>query len=199
MTLRPMTATTEPTLAAPGAGLPAIELFIARILFALRRVTGNRDSFTARFQQERSAIRMLVDSCDPARRGERVLIKRLPGLEDSSRNWSVWMTLDHLRITNGAFARIISDLAHGRIPAGEASTAAVKPSPAVTGAVDAEYEKSCDAVLEAVSAAPDLKTQVRFAHPWFGPMDASGWHALSGGHLGIHRAQISRIIAGLPR
>ena len=123
----------------------------------------------------------------------------LRGLEDSSRNWSVWMTLDHLRITNDAFARFITDLTQGRIPEGKASTAAVKPSPTVTAAIEAEYEKSCDAVLATVAAAPDLKTRFRFAHPWFGPMDAAGWHALAGTHMGIHRAQIADIIAGLPR
>ena len=41
-----MTTTTEAKLAAPGAGLPAIELFVARLLFALRRRMGNRDAFT---------------------------------------------------------------------------------------------------------------------------------------------------------
>ncbi len=193
-----MTTTTEPKLAAPGAGLPAIELFFARLLFALRCRMGNREAFTAKFQQERAGIHALVESCDVARRGERVLIRRLRGLEDSSRKWSVWMTLDHLRITNEAFARVITDLTQGRITEGKASTAAVKPSPTVTVAVEAEYEKSCDAVLAAVAAAPDLKTRLRFGHPWFGPMDAAAWHALAGMHLGIHRAQIGRIIGGMP-
>lgn len=82
--------------------------------------------------------------------------------------------------------------------AGEASTAAVKPSQAVTASVVAEYEESCDALLAAVAVAPDLKTAIRFVHPWFGPIDAFGWHALAGGHMGIHRAQIERILQGLP-
>jgi len=194
-----MSTTTEPKLAAPGAGLPAIEHLIARILFGLRRSIGSRDGFTAKFTAERAAIRALVESCDPARRGERILIARQRGMEDSSRNWSVWMTLDHLRITNEAFARIITDLAQGRIPGGKASTADVKPSADVTSAVEAEYEKSGDAVLAAVAAAPDLRTRLLFAHPWFGPLDASAWHALSGAHMGIHRGQIAGIVAGLPR
>jgi hypothetical protein len=109
------------------------------------------------------------------------------------------MTLDHLRITNEAFARVITALTQGHIPPGKASTATVKPSLDVTGTVEADFEKSCDAVLAAVAAAPDLRTKLRFAHPWFGPLDASGWHALAGMHMGIHRAQIARIIAGLER
>jgi hypothetical protein len=31
------------------------------------------------------------------------------------------------------------------------------------------------------------------------PLDAAGWHALAGMHMGIHRAQIERILSGLCR
>jgi hypothetical protein len=30
------------------------------------------------------------------------------------------------------------------------------------------------------------------------PLDAASWHALAAMHLGIHRAQIAKIIAALP-
>ena len=192
-----MSTDSEPQLAPPGAGLPAIELWVARLLFARTRRRGNRETFVARFEQERAAIRALGDSCAEAQRGDRVLITRLRGLEDSSRDWSVWMTLDHLRITNTALSRVITALTQGRVPPGKASTAAVKPSATVTAAVEADYERSCDGVLAAISEAPDLKTNVRFAHPWFGPLDAFGWAAMAGMHMGIHRAQIEKILAGL--
>ena len=190
-----MNKNTEPQLAAPGAGLPAIELIIGRRLFALKRLLGSRESFTAKFEQERVAIRELVNSCTTAKRAERVLIPRLRGLEDSSRFWSVWMTLDHLRITNSVFAQVITSLAEGKVPEKKASTADVKPNPAVTAEVESAYEESCDNLLAAVAAVPDLKTSVRYAHPWFGPLDAAGWHALTGMHMGIHRAQIARIVS----
>jgi len=193
-----MTAISEPKLAPPGAGLPAIELFIGRILFGLRRWTATRDSVKAHFQKERDSIRVLVTRCDPESAARRVLIDRARGLEDSSRNWSVWMTLDHLRIVNREITRIIQDLTQGRIPEGAASTANVKPSPDVNASVVAEYEQSCDALLAAVAAAPDLKTTLRFAHPWFGPLNAAGWHTLASGHMGIHHEQLVRIIKALP-
>ena len=79
------------------------------------------------------------------------------------------------------------------------STATVKPDPTVTAAIVAEYEASCDDLLAAVEAVRNLKTRTRHTHPWFGPMDAHAWHALSGAHLAIHRVQIERIIAGLDR
>jgi hypothetical protein len=192
-------ATTEPKLAPPGAGLPKMELFIARALFVFTRLRGNRDTFNAQFQRERAAIAALVRSCDAESAARRVLIDRLPGMEDSSRNWSVWMTLDHLRIIHKGLNRTIGALAKGIVPPGKASTAAVKPSPEVTAAVIGDYEKSCDELMATVTAIPNLKTSARFAHPWFGPLDAAGWHAMAGTHLAIHRKQIERIIAGLPK
>ncbi len=169
-------AMSEPQLAPPGAGLPKIELVIARLIFAAQRMTGNRESFTARFQQERANIRRLAQGLDAESAARRVLIQRPPGLEDSSRYWSVWMTLDHLRIMHGGINRIISSLTKGVKPPGAASTAAVKPSPQVTGAVVAEYEKSCDDLLATVATAGNLKTTVHYTHPWFGPLNAVGWH-----------------------
>ena len=77
------------------------------------------------------------------------------------------------------------------------NTANVKPSPDVKASVIAEYEQTCDALLAAVAAAPDLKTTLRFAHPWFGPLNAAGWHALASGHMGIHREQLARIVKAL--
>ncbi len=192
-----MNATAEPKLAAPGAGLPKIELFIGRRRFAWRLRRGTRDAFTVRFQAERAAIAALVKSCGPEPGARRVLIERVRGIEDSSRNWSVWMTLDHLRIVNGGITRTIGALAGGIVPPGKASTAAVKPSPDVTNAVIPEYESSCDAFLAQVAAVNDLKTAARFAHPWFGPLDAFGWVAMAADHMGIHRVQLERIMAGL--
>ena len=43
--------------------------------------------------------------------GRRVLIRRPPGLEDSSRYWSAFMTLEHLRIVHREMVRIIDALA----------------------------------------------------------------------------------------
>lgn len=192
-----MDTTVEPQLAPPGAGLPKLELYVARLLFAVRRWTGNRDSFTRHFERERETIRRLLKLCDAELAATRVLIRRPRGLEDSSRFWSVWMTLDHLRIVHRAKARIIAALSKGFVPGGKASTAAVKPNPDVTAAIVDEYEQSCDELLAQVAAISELKTESRYAHPWFGPLNAAGWHALSASHITIHRVQIERILEQL--
>jgi hypothetical protein len=187
----------SPKLAAPGAGLPGIELQIARILFTLRAWTHDCQRIDALFRRERALIAELVKSCPAGLLGERVLIPRPRALEDSSRHWSVLMTLEHLRIVNLACSSIIRELSEGRVPAGKASTADVKPSPDVTESVLTAYEASCDEVLAAVAAAKDLDDPARFPHPWFGPMSARRWHVLAAVHLGLHRRQIEAILVRL--
>jgi hypothetical protein len=192
-----MSSDLEPNLAPPGAGLPAVELLVARLLLKLTRATANRESFTAKFQAEREKICALLADLDPALGSRPVLIRRVSGMEDSSRNWSIWMTLDHLRIIHDSIAGIMTALSNGAPPARQASTAAVKPSPSADATILPRYTTSCDALLARAASIPDLKTAARYAHPWFGPLDALGWYGLAGAHLAIHRVQMKRIIAGL--
>lgn len=192
-----MNANDAPQLAPSGAGLPFPENLIARILLGLKRSTGTPQSFTAKFVAERARIRSLLAGRDDGALSRRVLIPRPRGLEDSSRHWSVWMTLDHLRIVHHAFTDVLDSLANERVPKGKVSTAAVKPDAQVTASVVEEYEASCDALLATIGRMRNFKTRARYAHPWFGPMDAHGWLALSGGHMAIHRVQIERILQGM--
>ncbi len=192
-----MKSDSEPKLAAPGAGLPAIELWVARLFFGRRLRKGTRERFTAEFQAERQKIAAELRPLTVEQASRRVLIPRLRGLEDSSRYWSVWMTLEHLRIVHEGVVGVIKSLAAGVVPPGAASTARVKPRVDVTETVVTAYENSCSAVLDTVASVKDLKTKERFPHPWFGPLNAFGWHALAANHLAIHRNQIEQIIRRL--
>lgn len=194
----PTTASTHPVLAPPGAGIPAIERTVGRIILSLRLWLGDRRTFADGFAREQATIERLYLPLDDQARACRVLIPRLRGLEDSSRFWSVWMTLDHLRIVNSQIRRVIAALCDGTMPAGKASTAMMKPSESVDGGVVEAYEESCRQLATTVASSSELKTRLRYAHPWFGPLDALGWHAMSAMHMSIHRAQIARIIAGFP-
>ncbi|MCA1964667.1 MAG: DinB family protein [Prosthecobacter sp.] len=186
-----------PKLAPPGAGLPALELFFARRLFALKRILGNRQNFIHEFTTQKEAILTLARSCAPDQRRKRVLIPRLPGLEDSSRYWSIWMTLEHLRITNNVFGQVITALLNGQAPEKKASTAAVKPNEILTEEVEDAFDASCDAFLATIHAAGDLNRTAKYAHPWFGPLDGYGWLAMAAMHPNIHRKQIMRILERL--
>lgn len=191
------TSSETPTLAPPGAGLPFPELWIARLLFSFSRWSYQRETATDSFRREQNNIELLLTQCPPDSKSRRILIPRLRGLEDSSRDWSIWMTLDHLRITNTAFANIIRNLAQNVVPSGVASTAAVKPSPDSTSLVLQAYTDSCSEFLKAIQENPNLDTTVRFAHPWFGSMNAESWHLLAGLHMRIHRKQIEAILERL--
>lgn len=184
-----------PKLAAPGAGLPKPELFVARLIFGHFRKTQTRGGIQDLFESERDRILRLAKGCDLEAGARQVLIKRLPGMEDSSRNWSVYMTLEHLRIVNAAVRDVILTLAAGNVPPNPASTAAVKPEPGIDHSVLAAFENGCDRFLTDVAALEDLRTAVTYPHPWFGPLDAAAWHAMAAFHLRLHRKQIERIIA----
>jgi DinB superfamily len=186
-----------PRLAPPGAGLPWLELRIARLGFDwLQRRTGRAEA-AALLARERETILKLVDCCDAEAGSRRVLIDRLRGMEDSSRFWSVFMTLDHLRIVNLAVSEVIRLLGVGQVPAGEARTADVKPDAGVDHQVIGDFERSCERVVHCAAAVPNLKTPRRFAHPWFGTLDGAGWHFLAGVHLQLHRRQIEQILRHL--
>ena len=183
----------QPLLAPPGAGLPAPELFVARLLFTMRYRITSRAGAEARIVAERVRIMALVHGCSPRQAAQRVLIPRPRGLEDSSRHWSVFMTLEHLRIVNTGVAATIHQLLAGRVPPGVVSTAAVKPSAGVDERVVPAFLDSCDDLLQAGKDAPTLVTKARHPHPWFGPLDAAQWQFLGGFHLGLHRGQIELI------
>jgi hypothetical protein len=186
-----------PQLAPPGAGLPKPELFFARLFFRLSRRSTSREKTIHLFAQYQGEILRLVRSCSPEIAAQRVLIRRLRGLEDSSRYWSVYMTLDHLRIVNLAIASIISSLVAGQVPPQVVSTADVKPDPQVDSSVVLAFEDSCRKFAQVIADSPNLATPHQYAHPWFGPLDAASWHFLAGFHLNLHRKQIERILAGL--
>jgi hypothetical protein len=188
---------TEPKLDAPGAGLPWLELKIAKLGFHLLNRGMNREKSSALLKKECSAILELVGTCHTNMGSQRVLIKRIPGMEDSSRYWSVFMTLDHLRIVNLGVADAIRLLGQGKVPERKADTAAVKPSPDAAIDVVADFELSCKLIERCAARVTDLKTKARYAHPWFGPLDAAGWYFLAGFHLGLHRKQIEAIIRHL--
>lgn len=186
-----------PKLDVPGAGLPWPELMAARMIFHWSRSRATKESAQALFKAEQEAITQHARECGAEKGKRRVLIKRLRGMEDSSRHWSVYMTLDHLRIVNFACLEGILSLSRGQVPARVASTAAVKPSPEVGEEIVEQFEQGCELFLKTVEGISNLKTSVRYAHPWFGPLDAAGWHFMAGFHMRLHRKQTEAILREL--
>jgi len=189
----------QPELEPPGAGLPRIELFVARLGFRLMTMFVSRAGASRWFRAEADRILALARSLPPADATRRVLIPRLAGLEDSSRYWSVCMTLEHLVIINSGISRTIASLAAGVVPPGTVSTADVKPGPTADGNMIDRFEAvACD-YLASVSLLTDLRTKETHRHPWFGPLNALNWHRLAAFHQRLHRKQIESIIRLMPK
>jgi hypothetical protein len=186
-----------PKLAPAGAGLPWPELIVIRLGFGWLRRRTTRAQAAALVVEERDTILKLTSQRDLESGSCPVLIDRLCGMEDSSRFWSVFMTLDHLRIVNLAISEVIRLLGRGQIPARQVRIADVKPSPQADHSVVGEFEQSCNRIERRASELPDLRTAHRYAHPWFGALDASGWHFLAGFHMQLHRRQIEEILRHL--
>ena len=183
-------------LAPPGAGIPAPERFAANLMLRTAAALSSPASRSALFAEQQGAILDGVRAAG-SRAGEPVLIPRLRGLEDSSRFWSVYMTVDHLRIVNSRIADCMRRMIHGLPTGGPVGTADVKPSPSADGAVVPAFEAAC-ADLADVAADPLMeRTYTTYPHPWFGPLRPVQWHYMAGFHMRLHSRQIAAILRRL--
>jgi len=190
-----------PTLQPPGAGLPWIEKVVARhIVFPLTCLRMTWASAADRFQSEGAKILSIWDRVPANLLTQRVLIKRFPGIEDSSRYWSLAMTVEHLNIVGPALQGVIASLRQGKTPAGAARVEDVKPKGELEPAkIRADFVQLLSVAAQFAANDPPIPRGQgpRFPHPWFGPIDGFQWHCMLGMHQGIHRRQAEAIVRGL--
>ncbi len=186
------------SLAPPGAGLPRLEAWISRnIMFPLSCRLLSWERAAALFQSEGERLLRLITPLSQEILQRRVLIRRVTGIEDSSRNWSPAMVLEHLIITGRAMEQVIVELSHGRIPPGEVDIAAVKPSGQRGKEIITDYRALLAGFAQKIAEETgDRASAARFVHPWFGGITAHQWHVLAAMHQRIHRRQMERILAG---
>lgn len=180
-------------LQSPGAGLPAFELAWLRIYFRGMCAVTSRNTAMQRFKLEAEKILSLAHSVSATEGTVPVLIDRITGIEDSSRYWSVFMVLDHLKIVNEGMTQIIEDLSHDRPFAQEVRIQDVKPHVHSGPDTVDRFMKSVTNYEATINQLSMLGHRVRHPHPWFGPMAAHDWHCLAGIHHWVHRRQIERI------
>ena len=192
-----MSATLEPpTLAPPGAGLPAVQLLFSQLVLAVASTFDSRDSALRRFNAEARRIRKMVNPLGEALGARRVLVPRLLGLEDSSRFWSPFMVVEHLVIVDTNMLRIMTDLVAGRPHPDEARIEDFKPAPSAGRSSLTAFERLVERFDSQIPSWPNVRTRCRHVHPWFGPLDAHRWLCLAGLHHGLHRRQLKHILAG---
>jgi hypothetical protein len=191
---------TEPKLAKPGAGLPFIELVIAKhIMFPRLFATMSDETATMAFTAESEKIVKLAQPLSFTQLSERRLIPRLRGLEDSSRYWSVAMTLQHLIIVGDLVRETITNLADGKLNMALVGTGDVKPdAPVESSTIVNKFRDMSEYFVHETSLINTAAcSSAKHPHPWFGPLNAHEWLVVASRHQAIHRAQVEAILARL--
>lgn len=183
-----------------GTGLPPVEMFLQRhLIFPVLCTVTSFEGALRLFEKESRSLIAEVGMLAPLARERRILVPRLPAIEDCSRFWSAAMVLEHLIITGTSIQGVAQYLAAGRKPPGQASISAIKPRGELTGeaCVDSFIEFSSEFVhtVRGLSAAKSSK--VTFKHPWFGEINLHQWVCLAAIHQRIHRRQVEAIISRL--
>jgi hypothetical protein len=197
----PTDAEIQAALDKPGAGLPFHQWAYLRFYLApFVAARSDWDENWRVFEDVNARILAKIGGLSGEQLEKRVLVPPLAGLEDSSRYWSVALTLEHLIIVGEDVKKLIIALARGAVPPGKAGVADYKPKGGKRAAAQvAEYKDFVASVKPAIEPlrAAALASKARYLHPWAGPFTARQWQWLLGGHTHIHYRQIKEIIKGL--
>lgn len=188
----------EPQLAPPGAGIPFLNRMALR-LYVIPFVASKTpwDESKKRFRKITAKILQEVEGLSEEQMSRKVLVPPQRGLEDSSRYWSVAMTLEHLGIVGRGIRQAVEALTHDQVPQVEVNIALVKPHGRLNPAEALnDFKKFALEEFETVNIG-DRSSPLKLKHPWFGPLNAQCWYWLMAVHQGIHWQQIRAIKKGL--
>ncbi len=189
----------QANLAAPGAGLPRLQAFVLRHVFfpAFCRTT-SWEKALGLFLHEGERVAEAAQSLAPEALQTRVLIRAPMGIEDSSRNWSAAMVLEHLIEVGSRIATGVVELTHGQAVSVKADIADVKPKGQNNEGIVAAYRVFLEDYQDRlVHQTGNRNAQNTAPHPWFGDLTPQRWVCLGAIHQQIHRRQMDRVIAGL--
>lgn len=185
----------------PGAGLRLWEqVAVRRIIFPCLRANTSWEAAMRLFQRE--GQRILGDCGDLPMEllFERVLVRRLFGIEDSSRYWSPAMVLEHLTMVGTRMGEIIVALSKHRPARPIVDMKDMKPSGRAAEDIVQQFgvflKVFADAMEERVG---DRGSESSCRHPRFGSLDAHGWCCLAALHQWLHRRHLDAILRKLRR
>ncbi|MEO0454059.1 MAG: DinB family protein [Verrucomicrobiota bacterium] len=186
-------------LAPPGAGLPPVQGWFSRYLaFPLFSAAHPWGKAIELFEEEGNLILDLAIHLSPDDVAKQVLVPRLFGLEDSSRYWSVAMTLSHLMIVGELVGKTIILLSQNQIPPIKADTATVKPKEGLGLETIDSFRVFMDGFIYSLQEkVEDRDSKTTLSHPWFGELNPKQWCAMAALHQQLHRRQVEQIIKRL--
>jgi len=127
---------------------------------------------------------------------KQVVIKRAFAIEDHSRDYSINMTLEHLKITGYAIMNVIDTLSKEREIEKEVKVELVKPK----DNTESEHEQFFEFMKKYnsfITNHPKNYSKTTKAHPWFVNFNNFDWACFMFMHTFIHRRQIQAIIKEL--
>lgn len=186
----------EPQLEAPGAGLPRIEGWLFKKIVGPLFSAMTPWSLAIRiFQSEGEKALALAEKATQLQRSRRVLIPRLLGMEDSSRYWSVNMTLRHLILVGEIIEDIVIKSSQGQHTTKTLSIVTVKPELDTPETVTEDFRNFLVRFERRLGLeVKDRHSKVIHTHPWLGPISMHEWLCLGGFHQRLHRRQIQLIL-----
>lgn len=174
-------------------GLPPIErAFLELKLRTGSLLLGPRRAIKL-FSLEANRVLEMVEQYDYDFAGSPVKIPRLQGIEDASRNWSLYMVVDHLVRVDRAILNTIKCLCDGFRPHFDITIAEFKPDPDADARVLDTFQKMARGFQRDVLDLMPIRSRARFEHPWFGALNAQQWIMLAAAHHRIHRRQVHKI------
>ncbi len=193
-------AATPPALAPAGAGLPkAEELLLRYAAFPLMSALIPWHYARQRFQAEGRRILAACADQNPDTLTMPVLVPRQMAMEDSSRYWSVTMTVRHLLIVGALLEDMIVSLSQQRSYPVFIDIAAVKPETDVPVDILLEFHDFLQRFDQTMTdRIADRRSRTAHRHPWLGPLTAHQYLCLAAIHQRLHRRQIQSILRRAP-
>lgn len=125
-------------------------------------------------------------------KNKRIKVMRIPGIEESSTNWSPNLLIEHLAIVNHTFKAIIEGLETNPDFQIEATTESVKPKGLDPNPVETFSRFLIEYPIHFRKI--NFQSTATQSHPWFGKMTSSSWHKLLALHTMLHSQQISMML-----
>ncbi|UPT74152.1 MAG: DinB family protein [Elusimicrobiota bacterium] len=190
---------TEIILPKPGAGLPFLEsLYVRFYVGPFQSRKADKSKNLRLFQMVGARLLKEFSSIPAEKRDTKVLVPRMPGIEDSSRNWCPNQVLEHLMITGVPMRGLIVELANGRTSDYEVKIENFKPQGKYEGGdASQDFKKFLDETVSILDTLDVKDAGPTHKHPWLGQFNALQWTWLLAGHNGLHYNQLQAIKKGL--